>query len=617
MRARQLAATAAPMALAAAGAFAQNTVELPEIVVLSPNRTETEAARVGSSVTVVERADIERDGDVNALDALRRTPGLSVVQSGGPGAASTVRLRGLGAENIQVRVDGIDIADPAGPVITPNLGYLKTGEIGRIEVLRGSQGALYGGHGVAGVIDITTRRAEQPGLSHSLDVEGGSYATAYGAYSLAGGFDRGEFALNAVGFRTDGFSAADEDDGNTEEDGSSNVTLSGFGEIALGDGFSLGGAARYTDARVDNDSGFPIADDPDLRQEAVTWGGRAFLRSVALEDRLENEVSIQYFSSDRDEIDGDSVDSFDGDRVKAEYLGLYSLSESVAFQFGGDWTRESFDTRSAFAADSGDASIWGGFAQVTLDPTETITITGALRHDEHSEFGGFTTGRATAAWRPIDGTKLRASVSNGFRTPSLFELYSGSFGNPDLDPEKSFSWEVGVDQAFDSGRGLLSATYFAIDTDDKIGFDPNTFQTTQIPGVTESRGVEIALSWAPVDWISLGATYAYVDSRDETGAREVRVPRHQAGFSIAAQPVERLSVGVNGTIVADLNDSPFAPDPDFDEDYFLLGAQIAYDVHQNAALYVRAENVLDQDYQTVSGYGTSDFAVYAGVRARW
>jgi vitamin B12 transporter len=617
MRARTLTAAAAPLAFAAAGAFGQDSVELPEIVVLSPNRAETEAARVGSSVSVVERAEIERNGDVNALDTLRRTPGLSVVQSGGPGAASTVRLRGLGAENIQVRVDGIDIADPAGPVITPNLAYLKTGDIGRIEVLRGSQGALYGGDAVAGVIDITTRRAEQDGLNHSLDLEGGSYSTIYGAYSLTGGFDQGEFALNAVGFDTDGFSVADEDDGNTEADGSSNVTLSGFGEVTLGEGLSIGGAARYTDARADNDSGFPIGDDLDLRQEAVTWGGRAFLRSVAMEDRLENEVSLQYFRSDRDEIDGGAADSFDGDRVKAEYLGRYTLSEMATLQFGGDWTRESFDTNSAFAADSGDASIWGGFAQVTLDPTDTITLTGALRYDEHSEFGGFTTGRATAAWRPIEGTKLRASISNGFRTPSLFELYSAGFGNPNLDPETSFSWEVGVDQAFHDGRGLVSVTYFAIDTEDKIGFDPVTFRTTQVPGTTESRGVEIALSWAPVDWVSLGATYAYIDSKDETGAREVRVPRHQAGFSVEARPIEKLRLGVNGTVVADLNDSPFAPDPNFDEDYFLVGAQAAYDVHENAALYVRAENVLDQDYQTVSGYGTSDFAVYAGVRARW
>ena len=160
-------------------------------------------------------------------------------------------------------------------------------------------------------------------------------------------------------------------------------------------------------------------------------------------------------------------------------------------QAGADYERQSFDD--GFSGNE----IWiaGGWGQIIYTPMENLTLTGAVRHDEHGDFGGFTTWRTTAAYLFNDtGTKLRGSVGTGFRAPSPFEIGYDPLDRPpgpntDLRPEESFSWDAGVDQTLLDGALTASITYFELDTDNLIDYDFGTNSAISRPPERQSATV--------------------------------------------------------------------------------------------------------------------------------
>jgi len=610
---RAAAFAAAPLVLLASPAAAQEIVTAP--VLVSPSRTPVAAARSGSAVSVLTAEDLERGGDLALDDALQRLPATTLTRNGPPGAQSSITVRGLPGRYLQVRIDGIEIADPAGPQGGALLNVLTPFDVGRVELLRGSQSALYGGEAVAGVLDITTRRARQDGVAADLRLEGGSFATGVAALSVTGGYDAGEFALNASGFDTDGFSAADENAGNAEDDASRVLTLSGSGAWELSEGVEVGGAFRFVDGETEFDQfvfGSGTVDGSrDQLAETTTLAGRVYARVETY--GIAHEVSAQHFDSDRDSVDAGVVSRFDGERTKLEWLAATPLAAFAGLQAGADWTRESLDTDDGFGTQQEDASeIAGAFAQLTLDPIESLTLTAAVRHDEHTEFGGFTTGRGTLAYRPLEGTKLRASVANGFRAPTNFELFAPGFGNAALDAETSVSADAGIEQTLWNGRARVAAGVFWIETDDPIVFDLATFTYQQGTVSTTAQGVELEGAVRPIEALEIAVNYTYTDASDDDGNPVAFTSEHQVGASARWQATDRLGLGATASYVTGLQNLGAS-----EETYFLLNARADFRVTDRATLYVRAENLLDQEYQTVDGFGTPDLSAYAGVSLRF
>ncbi|MBB5223908.1 vitamin B12 transporter [Amaricoccus macauensis] len=608
-----LAALALPYAAAAQDvAPAEDVTILPEVIV-SANRTPTAAASTGSSVSVITGQDIINDGRPFVLSILATQPGVSVSQAGPAGTNSGFAIRGASQQYVRVAVDGIEISDPTSTQVQASLSGLLLDGVGRIEVLKGSQSALYGGQAVAGVIDISSPRATEDGLQSTYVLEGGTYGTARAAYALTGQNDRGDFSLTAAHLQTDGFSAAERADGNTEADGYDGNRLSATGTFRATDNLSLFGSAFTQHESGDFDGFDPITYqlvDRDNTYDTTTWGARAGFDLTT--GALASRVAVSWFDIDRDTDEEDIGHSnFSGDRVKVEYLGGYTVSDALLLQFGADWTRETARTTSPYGATAGDADVAGVFGQAIWQPVEALTLTAALRNDDHSEFGSYPTGRLSAAWEALPDTTVRASVGTGFRAPSLYELFSPTYGNRDLDPEKSVSADLGVEQGFAEGRGLVSATLFLLDIDDLIDF---TTRFEQVPGTARSRGVELAGSYDLTDSVSLVGNYTYTHSRTATGSRRLRVPLHDVNVGVEATPVSRLTTGVEVQYVAGLPDEPFANSSAWRSDYTLVNARVAYALTDAAEVYVRAENLFDEQYQTVEGYSTAGSAVYFGVR---
>ena len=612
-----LLAAASGLALAAPSAsLAQDVIDVGEIVV-TPNRTPQDKAKSGSKVEKVDREEMEAQSLPLVTDYLTLMPGVAITSTGGVGAEGSLAIRGAARRYVKTLYNGIDISDPSNTQVQTSYQYLLSDGLDSIEVLKGSQSTLYGSDAIAGVISVSTLGGIVPGVRHRIQAEGGSFGTVRGSYGLRAADEAGAFALNLTGFRTDGISAAA---AGTERDGYENVTADINGEYRFSENFSVFASGLFIDAEAEYDNAFasPPADDLINTNFTTQLAGRMGFNLDLLDGRFKNTVSIQAFDVKRDIVSTGFLANYNGSRVKADYQGSYEANEWLQLQFGADHERQSSDTLTSIgtpwqAATSDSFSLTGFWGQVVLTPTEALTLTAGVRHDEHSEFGGATTYRGTASYTFADwGTRLHSSIGTGFRAPSLYELNDPFSGNPTLQPETSFSLDAGVEQTFFGGRLVTDVTLFLLDIDDLIINDASTgFVYQQVPGTTKQRGVEAAAVWRANEWLDLGAAYTYTDSRTQTGTRNIRIPRHAIALTAEAKPWERWTFSTAVKVALDTVDSGgFELD-----DYVLANAKVGFKPTEDTELYVRVENLLDQDYQTSRGLNTPGFSAFAGFKA--
>ncbi len=602
-------ASCALCALATAPALAQEAFDLDTITV-SGNLVPQEISRTGASVEVIAGREVETS-DTQLTDRLDRLPGVHTTGRGGFGATSSIQLRGLPARYVGVRINGIDMADPSGTQTQFNFGGLTGAGLGRIEVLKGSQSALYGSEAIGGVIDISTWRPERDGISGEARAEAGSFHTYTGALSLGYRGARGEVALSYNRVESDGFSARA---GDTEDDGFEQDMFTLWGEFAATDTLTLGGSVIYRDGTADIDNqdflgnilpaGTNVSEETGLR-------GFARLQTGA----VSHELSYAYFDIERrDTSPGAFTPRFTGERDEISYLASAELGGAGTLSGGLEYTEERF-TALPTRGSNDNAAVT---AEWLWPATDTVDLSLALRHDEDGDFGGKLTGRAAAIWRPADGWAVRAVAGTGFRAPSLFERFS-AFGDPNLKPEDSESYEIGIEREFANGR--IEATLFHITIDDLIGFDPNATACgsgfgcfNQVSGKTTSEGLELAAEAAINAQLSVFGNYTYTEARN--GGRQLTLtPRHDAVIGFAADFTDRLSGTLDMRRVADVRASAFAPANNKVGDYTLVGAGLSRAITDSATAYIRVENLFDEDYETAGGFNTSGRAAFVGLRA--
>jgi vitamin B12 transporter len=512
-----------------------------------------------------------------------------------------------------LRVDGINVSDPSASQIAPEVEHLMLGGIDRIEILRGSQSSLYGGQAVAGVIEITTLKPE-PGTHHSVALEAGSFDTYRGQWSTGVSDARGDVRVYLEHLETAGFSAADENAGNTEKDGYRNTTLGARGRYALTDQLLFKGFASWTDRRIEFD-GFEFGVGPVDEDSNKTDGEHLGLAlGLQMNDEAEktvHDLTLSLYQTDRETF-GLFPASFSGARMEADYVGNASWPDRVDWLFGVNALEETSETASG---DTKDNQITGAFLQAGMRPVDLLYITATGRVDEHSEFGTHATWRATAAYTPRPQTKLRTSMGTGFRAPSLFELFDSQLGNPDLSPETSTSLDAGVDHGFWDDRGLLSFTAFSLITEDQIEY---VFPTGygQVEGKSEREGLELACVVALTDAVQARLAYTHMlKAENASGDPLLRVPEQDVSVNLSYQVEDwRLylrTAYVSG--VEDLNYAPAGPPVAELDAYTVVDVGASYQQNDRLIWQVRIGNLLDEQYQQVRGYGTADRSVFAGL----
>lgn len=562
-------------------------------------------SETGVSVSVVTEEDLQKNGDQSVSAILARLPGVSMTRSGGLGTSTALRLRGLSGPYIGVRIDGIDVADTSGVQCAYDFGSTTSGGISRIEVLRGSQSALFGSEAIGGVVDITTYRPSEEGTEAKLSLEAGSNATYSGTVALGMKTERVELAFTASRTITDGISAYAD---GVEDDAFRSTTLTFYGAYNLTDTITVGlnGIGRNSYTEFDSQTA-----DSSETENGKLRGIRAFL--TAETGAITHELSIARTETERFYPLG-WVKFYGGDRNQLAYKGSWDATSQISLNWGIDKTRESFRSDSEF----GKTDTTSALVELLYAPNDAIDLSLALRHDDHSVFGGKNTGRVALAWRPSDDWVIRAVASTGFRAPSLYELY-GNYGNDTLQPETSRSYELGAEYLWDNG-GSIQATLFDTEIEDKILFVGAGYN--QEPGTTRTKGVELIAKTPIAEGWEVFGNYTYTDAYlvNRTGAVSdaLRVPRHDFTLGIEGQINDRLSGVFTIQHVADVWDSGLWPAPASKlKDYTVANLAVTYSVNDTTDAYFRVENIFDENYQTARNYGQPGRQLFVGLQAKF
>jgi vitamin B12 transporter len=590
---------------------------VPEVVV-SATGLETDPAKVGSTVTVIGAPEIARKGADGVYEALRGVPGLSFARAGGTGSAASVRLRGADAGHTQVLIDGIEVNDPSGMDNSFDFDGLSTAGVQRIEVLKGPQSALYGSAAMGGVIDIETRPARGP-ISGSASLEAGSYRTLRGTASVSGGMEKAGLALDGSFLTTGGFSRVAD---TLEKDGARQRTVHGRFTADPTDWWSVDIAGGLVDQRFDYDD---YGADGDDKGKKVLRYGKIDNTVRLFGDRLENVLSLSVADTQRtsdEPLGWVRHATFSGVRSAAEYRANLRVDAEDTATLGVRRQIETVKTVNDGATDVnrvlGMNSVFGQYVFGTgpnlLGWNDQLTVTVGGRYDRHDTFGGHGTYRTAAAYRLGDtGTTLRASLGTGFKAPTAFQLYATTYGNPGLRPETSQGADAGVEQTFLGGKVDTRATLFWNRFRNLIGFNStaNTYANTKR---ARTRGAELAVTWKPIETLSLTATYTYLDSRDlDSGKTLPRRAPHTRRLGVDWKATEALTVSGDVRLVGSQRDFP---DSDtFNAPYTVANAKVSYDVTKTVSVYGRAENLFNASYQEVRGYKEAGRSLYVGVKA--
>ena len=649
-----IAAYAAAFVFPPINAIAESAVSvtdssLEEVVVVA-NRTPEPLSKVGSSVTVLDSAAIQGSQEVVISDLLTQTPGLSVARNGGVGATTNVYIRGADSDQTVVLIDGVQINDPSNFASTFDFANLLTGDIARIEILRGAQSTLYGSQAIGGVINIITAEPTSP-LGGGVSAEGGSHDTGYVAGNMGGKNDAMLWRLAANYYRTSGIPDFDQALGGKRLCASQIGGGSGRLEYNLTPEVEFDVRGYYTQARTDFDGNdtpnFTFGDDGEYGKT------RQFLGYTGLTIHspsriLTNRIAVQYTDTETHNYDPNApTDGFGvspstetfygiGRNIREEYQGTWQFSSLGHLVFGAQHERSTISTDSPaydvtpMPVDK-QVSINSGYAQLQTELLAGLTFTAGERYDHHDVYGGHTTGQLAAAWALNDQkTIIRASFGEGFKAPSLYELYS-NYGNLALHPEQARSWDAGVERRSSDARLVISATYFQRKSDDLILFlscpAPIALCATEPQGVfanvarASARGVELQGSFNLSEHLSLLANYTLTETEDRSpgsptyGQELPNRPKNMAN----ASATYRWPLGITAAIATQYVGPSFdnAITPVWLGGYVLLNLRASYSISERLEVYGRIENAADKHYETRFEYGTLGRVGYFGVRANF
>jgi vitamin B12 transporter len=638
--------TAVPLVLFARETSAQtasgNAASSLEEVAVVANRAPEPLSRVGNSVTVLTDEDIKQSQATVASDLLQQTPGITVARTGGVGQPTSVFIRGAEGDQTVVVIDGVKMTDPSLPAGGFDFENLLIGDISRIEILRGAQSTLYGSDAIGGVINIVT--ADPTGrAAGSASLEGGSHDTGAGTLAIGGVADALMWRVAGNYYGTSGIPTFDQYLGG-RRDGASQIA-GGAGQLRyeLTPNLELDLRGYVVSARTDFD-GYDtptgtFGDDSEYgkTQQGIGYAGLSWSSPG---HTLTNRLSVQYTGSETREYDPNAPANFGypttetyygfGRNIREEYQGTWQFSSAGQLVFGAQNEHSTINSTSPFPPNiNAGVVIDSGYVQAQYEVLTGLTLTAGGRYDHHDVYGGHGTGQFAAAWLlPDQSTVLRASFGQGFKAPSLYQLYS-SFGNPALQPETANSWDASIEHHAIQDRLVVSAGYFQRTSNDLIGFfdcsTPSPLCATEPFGYyaniarSLAHGVELVGSLKPTDTLTITTNYTWTHTEDRSpgsstyGNELPRRPGEAGNAALTYLWPMRLSTALALRYSG----------PSFDDaanqirlgGYVLLDVRASLPVGKHFDAYARIENLTDHHYETAYQYGTLGRSAYIGGRA--
>ena len=613
----------------ATGTPATDDVKRADPVVISATRVDTPVTELGASVSVVTEDDFRVYHYPTVDEALRGVPGVDIRRSGSMGKTSSISIRGANSNQVQVLVDGVRVKSPTlGQV---DLSDISPDLIERIEVIRGPQSTIYGADAMGGVVNIITKHGKGP-LSATVEQEIGNRDTFRTRASASGQWKILDYAVSGSHL---------ESNGQFQNDGTNWNALNLNVGVSLPGNTHVGFVARWNR----NDTDLPVKFvccgplpihpliDKNAQQQSETlvlsleartkpvdwWESRLRL------SRYENNVGFQDDVDFGYDFDFPSFSQIKVERREAEWVNSFHIGRWSTSTFGLEYREEEGKNRSNFSSFRAETDTKAFFFEQQLRFLERLFITGGVRVEDHSSFGTEVTGRGGVSYLIKSwGTRIHGSAGNGFRAPTINDLFFPDFSNPDLKPERSLSWDAGVEQRFWGDRIRLGLVYFYNSFDNLIRFVPTTtFPFVAAVNVASARteGIEFT---ADVDLLAnlvASVNYTYVDSEDLSTDRPLRrEPRHRWNVRLTWEPIPRLNLWAS----VHTSSRQFESEEigynrghtrvDIGGTFRVLDR---YGVLQALELTALVQNLLDEGYAEVRGFPALGLTALVGLRARF
>ena len=578
-----------------------------ETITVVASGTAQPLSQTGQSISVIDANAIAAVQGPDLTRVLERLPGVALARSGPLGSQTSLFVRGANSQQLVVTLDGVRLADVAAPSGGFDIGTLTSGGIDKIELLRGSNSVVWGSDAIGGVLALTS--AQFDGVRAGIEYGANDTLTADATLGTEG--DGYGLTVSGGHVRSQGISAFA---GGTEPDGFRQWHGALRGHADLTASLKLVAAGRYADSRVDFDGFTPplytFADTPEY-QTTRQGSGRVGLDydsgSLAL------KLGAAYSDTRRDYFD-DAVSTAPnfatiGKSWRADFSGKADLAPQVTLNFGADseWTRFSTSYDAEKTARLASAHLLLGYH------AQRLHLSAGLRVDNHDRFGTHWTFGANGAVDLAENLRLRASYGQGFKAPTLYQLY-GYGGNLKLQPETSTAYEAGLEYGGRSTRHL-AVTLFRRDSRNLIDYVyPAGYFNT---GRTRAEGLEVEGGWALTAKLRARAAYSHLAATDRTTGKDL--PRRPQDLLSAGLDWEAPLAGLNLGADLRLAGASYDDRGNFTrlDGYGLLTLRASLPLNDRFELYGRVENVTNTRYRTVADYGTYGRSAFVGVRSKW
>lgn len=598
-------------------------LSLDEVVVTATKFPKAQG-ETGKVLTIIDEDQIRRSAGKDLSQVLNDQVGLVVNgANSNPGKDKAIYLRGAATAYTLILVDGIPLNDPSGFGGAFDLRMLPLDQVERIEILKGSQSALYGSDAIAGVINIITRKKEQDkpvGAFGNLSY--GSYNTRKGTLGITGGTKVLDYNASYTRYETDGISEAVDrtGNGNFDKDGlEQNAWQASLG-IKPTEQIAIKPFFRYTkfDGNFDADA---FTDDPNSRYKSnllstgVTsqWDfAKGSVSTLYAFDKTEREYQYPFANA-----------NYDGRFHHGEVFANYTLAKHLQALAGLSYQHLTMKDELGTIANPS-LNIVSPYVSFLVNDIKGFYAEIGGRYVDHSVYGNTFTYSINPSYRVHDQVKLFVNYATGFKAPTLSQLYGQYGANENLKPEESKSLEGGV-QLFSTDKTIdIRATVFWRRIDHVINYGVTGYSNLD---EQNDQGVEVEPGIRVNDNLTIRGFYAFVTGevttsagdRDTTYNNLVRRPKHSFGVTVSYQVTPRLYASLNYKTFGKRKDLFFDPQT-FEQSqvsldaYQLLDAHLSYAFLDNRLnVFADARNILDQRYEEVYGYNTMKFNVNAGI----
>ena len=577
---------------------------LPEMIVTA-TRTAVPKNSLSTATTIFTREDIERLQAKSISELLRGSAGIDVTQNGGYGQLSTIFMRGTNSTHVLVLVDGIKVGSVTAGIT--QFEFIPIDQIERVEIIRGSQSSLYGSEAIGGVIQIFTRKGSETTTPKvTLESGGGSYFTHKTVGSISGKVDNSWYSASASHFDTNGFD--------------------------VGGGANQPDKDGYKNTAVNTRIGHHFDNNAELEASFLHNQGTTFYDGFYNKTHFVNQVaslvgSLEVLENWRSTLRlGQSLDEndsffssnnklasrFNATRWNASWLNQFTFSENHQLILGSDYRLDEIDSFTKYVESS--RYDIGVFSEMHSRFFDNHFVNASVRWDKNQAFGDYVTGSVGWRYNWHYGISALANFGNAFRSPTFNELYYpkddwGGGGNPNLKPEQSKSYEVGLLGEHDWGSWELRAYHTDIDNL-ILGWSPRNVAKAQIQGIEAQIGTEIC-GFKPKLTMNL------LNPEDKaTGERLLRRTDKSLSFDVS-RSIFDFDLGATVIAQGDRKDMAFMPD--FSQKmvsvdgFATVDLRSAYHINKNWMLSAKLNNLLDKHYQTVNTYNTEDRNFFVSI----